>query len=198
MTSDALRWLEGVADNAEGTLDEALGALGRALEEIAAAQSGVEDALEALSFDPRELEETEERLFALRGLARKHGVMADDLGDFADGLRERVEALDAGEAGLDALRAAVREAEAAYGAAARALRERRGEAAGAPRRRDGGRARAAQDGAGGLPHGDRGGRAGPRGARRGGLHGGDQPRRARGGRSTGSRRAASCRASCWP
>jgi DNA repair protein RecN (Recombination protein N) len=130
MCSDALRWLDGVADRAEGTLDAALGALGRALEEIAQAQSGVEDALDALSFDPRELEETEERLFALRGLARKHGVLADDLGAFAEGLRGRLETLDAGEVELGRLRSAVGEAEAAYAAAADALGERRREAAG--------------------------------------------------------------------
>ena len=130
MTADALRWLDGVADRAEGTLDEALAALGRALEELAVAQSGVEDALEALSFDPRELEETEERLFALRGLARKHGVLADDLGAFADGLRERLEALDASEVGLGRLRAAVEEAQATYDAAALALSARRCDAAG--------------------------------------------------------------------
>ena len=129
MCADALRWLDGVTDRAEGTLDEALGALARALEEIAAAQSGVEDALEALRFDPRELEEAEERLFAIRGLARKHGVMPDDLGGFAEGLRERVDALDAGEAGLGRLRAAVDEARAAHDAAAGALGERRREAA---------------------------------------------------------------------
>ena len=130
MTADALRWLDGVADRAEGTLDEAMAALGRALEELATAQSGVEDALDALRFDPRELEEAEERLFALRGLARKHGVLADDLGAFADGLRERLDALDAGEAGLGRLRAAVEEAQAAYDAAAEVLGARRREAAG--------------------------------------------------------------------
>ena len=130
MTADALRWLDGVADRAEGTLDEAMAALGRALEELATAQSGVEDALDALRFDPRELEEAEERLFALRGLARKHGVLADDLGAFADSLRERLDALDAGEAGLGRLRAAVEEAQAAYDAAAEVLGARRREAAG--------------------------------------------------------------------
>ena len=130
MTSDALRWLDGAAAQAEGALDEAMAALGRALEELGQAEAGVEAALDVLDFDPRELEETEERLFALRGLARKHAVLPDDLGPFADGLRERVEALDAGEAGLGDLRAAVAEAEAAYDAEAGALSALRGGAAG--------------------------------------------------------------------
>ena len=129
LASDAMRWLDGVAGQAEGSLDAALGALERALEAIAEAQDGVEAALDALSFDPRELEETEERLFALRGLARKHGVLPDDLGAFADALRERVDALDAGERGLDRLRAERTEAQEAHDAAAGVLSERRREAA---------------------------------------------------------------------
>lgn len=46
-----------------------------------AAAGGVEAALEALHFNPTELEMVEERLFAIRGLARKHGGVAppDDL-----------------------------------------------------------------------------------------------------------------------
>ena len=128
--SDALRWLGGAADRAEGLLEAPMAALERALEEIGHAQAGIEAALEALGFDPRELEAAEERLFALRGLARKHGVAPDDLGQLAEGLRAQVEALDAGEAGLRRLRDALAEAEAAYAAAADALRARRTEAAG--------------------------------------------------------------------
>ena len=45
--------------------------------------------LEALDFDPLDLERCEERLFAIRGLARKHGVLPDELSGFADTLRAR-------------------------------------------------------------------------------------------------------------
>ena len=130
LTTDALRWLDGAAAEAGGTLDEPMAALGRALEALGEAESGVEAALDALLFDARELEEAEERLFALRALARKHGVLPDDLGAFADALRERVEALDAGEGALGDLRAAVAGAQAAYDAAAGALGACRREAAG--------------------------------------------------------------------
>ncbi|MFN3578655.1 MAG: AAA family ATPase, partial [Tabrizicola sp.] len=82
---DALRWLDGAAEKAEGRLDAPLEALNRALIELGEAQSGVERALEALDFDPGELERVEERLFAIRAQARKHGVLPDDLGGFADG-----------------------------------------------------------------------------------------------------------------
>jgi DNA repair protein RecN (Recombination protein N) len=78
----------------------------------------VETALEALEFDPGELERVEERLFAIRALARKHGVPPDDLGGFAEGLRARLAAIDGGAAGLAKLGKAVAEAEAAYAAEA--------------------------------------------------------------------------------
>ncbi|HKK98002.1 MAG TPA: AAA family ATPase, partial [Marivita sp.] len=68
--SDALRWLEGVSDAAEGQLDDPLAALARAMAELDEAARGVSACLDALEFDPHELEATEERLFALRGLAR--------------------------------------------------------------------------------------------------------------------------------
>ncbi|MBD3764881.1 MAG: DNA repair protein RecN [Rhodobacterales bacterium] len=118
LMSDALRWLEGAADRAEGRLDPALAALGRAMAELSEAQAGVETALEALAFDPREIETVEERLFAIRALARKHGVAPDDLGAFAATLRDRLQALDGGERNLAALARARDEAEAAYAATA--------------------------------------------------------------------------------
>lgn len=115
---DALRWLEGAADKADGRLDAALAALNRALIELGEAQGGVETALEALDFDPTELERVEERLFAIRALARKHGVLPDDLGAFADGLRIRLQAIDGGAAGIARLQKAVAETESAFAAEA--------------------------------------------------------------------------------
>lgn len=127
---DAARWLEGASDRAEGRLDEPLAALSRALIELGEATRGVEDTLAALDFDPSALESTEERLFALRALARKHDVLADDLAGLGDQLRDRLGRLDAGEAQVTALRQAAREAEAAYDATAAAIGSDRREAAG--------------------------------------------------------------------
>ena len=126
---DALRWLEGISDSAEGELDEPIAAIGRAMVELDEAASGVARFLDALSFNPAELEEAEERLFAIRALARKHGVMADDLAVFADDLRSRLNAVEQGDADIAALRSAVKTAEAAYGKAAEALSAARKEAA---------------------------------------------------------------------
>jgi DNA repair protein RecN (Recombination protein N) len=111
---DAQRWLEGVAGRAEGSLDAALAALSRVMIELGEAQAGVETALRGLDFNPVDLEQLEERLFAIRALARKHAVLPDDLGGFADQLRRRLLALDSGTADLALQAAAVTEAEAAY------------------------------------------------------------------------------------
>ncbi|PTW47191.1 DNA repair protein RecN [Rhodovulum kholense] len=126
---DALRWLEGAADRAEGRLEAPLAALSRALIELGEAVQGVEDCLEALEFDPGALETTEERLFAIRALARKHGVLPDDLGRLAEDLQTRLTALDAGEGDLAGLRRAAETARAAFDAAAAALSEARRAAA---------------------------------------------------------------------
>lgn len=128
---EAVRWLEGAADKAEGeALDAPVAALGRALIELGEATRGIEDALSAMDFDPATLEATEERLFALRALARKHDVLPDDLATLAGDLSARLAALDAGEARMGDLARAVAEAEAAYDAAAAALSATRREAAG--------------------------------------------------------------------
>ena len=126
---DALRWLDGVADKADGALEAPLAALNRAMVELDDAMSGVADAIDGMSFDPYELESCEERLFAIRGLARKHDVAPDDLAGFADTLRAKLDALDAGEAAQAALEAAVRAAETTYDAAASALSTARAKAA---------------------------------------------------------------------
>ncbi|RYH02692.1 DNA repair protein RecN [Salipiger sp. IMCC34102] len=130
LMSDANRWLIGAADKAEGRLDDPLAAIERAMLELDAAQRGVQDALDALTFDPAELEATEERLFAIRGLARKHGVLADDLGGFAADLRDRLALLDGSERDLGDLQKAGRAAQVSYDAAAEALHAARASAAG--------------------------------------------------------------------
>ena len=126
----ALRWLEGAADKAEGRLDAAMAALARAMAELDEASREVADCLDALEFNPHELESAEERLFAIRGLARKHQVAPDDLAEFAATLSGRLQALDRGADELSALTAAVAESDAAYDAAAAALTEARRAAAG--------------------------------------------------------------------
>ncbi len=127
---DALRWLEAVGEGAGEMLEAPVAALGRAMIELGEAQHGVERALEALSFDTFDLEQAEERLFAIRALARKHGCAPDDLAGFADTLRARLAALDAGAADLAGAKATLADKRAAYDSAARDLGAARAAAAG--------------------------------------------------------------------
>ena len=127
---DALRWLDGVAHKADGALEAPMAALSRAMVELDEAMEGVVAAIDTMSFNPIELEETEERLFAIRAMARKHEVLADDLAGFAETLRGKLDALDAGEAAQAGLEKAVRDAQAAYDAAADALTDTRRKKAG--------------------------------------------------------------------
>jgi len=128
--SDALRWLEDAGAQLDGQLEAPIAALNRAMVELDEAARGVDDCLEALAFNPADLEDTEERLFAIRALARKHDVAADDLGTFAEGLEARLAALDAGDAELNQLRADLKSAGKVYDDAASALSAARFEAAG--------------------------------------------------------------------
>ncbi|QPH55077.1 DNA repair protein RecN [Pontivivens ytuae] len=127
--NDALRWLEGAAGSLEGLLEQPVAALERALSELAEAQAGVASALEQLDADPMELERVEERLFAIRGLARKHNVLPDDLAGFADELRTRLAAIDGGAEEIAGLEVALTEAEGEYDTAATALGDLRRTAA---------------------------------------------------------------------
>ena len=112
--SDAIRWLDGAASAADGRLDAPLAALSRVIEALGEAEQGVADCLSALSFDPSTLEDTEERLFAIRALARKHGVLPDDLSGFANELRARLAALDGSDNDIARWRAAMIQAQADF------------------------------------------------------------------------------------
>ncbi|MEH6740652.1 MAG: DNA repair protein RecN, partial [Sulfitobacter sp.] len=127
--ADAFRWLDGAVAQAEGSLEEPMAALNRAMVELDGAMEGVVAAIELMSFDPYELENIEERLFAIRGLARKHEVQPDELAGFADTLRAKLDALDAGDAEQAKLQAEVKAAETAYDTAASALSAARAKAA---------------------------------------------------------------------
>lgn len=125
LVTDATRWLEDVSEKAQGRLDAPLSALLRAMNELGVAQQGIEDCLSAMSFNPSELEEAEERLFAIRELARKYDVQPDELGGHAEQLRQKLAALDGGAAEIDSLKKAVQTSEISYEKAADVLTERR-------------------------------------------------------------------------
>lgn len=117
--------LERKAAEAPHLITPAVEALGRALDALEEARTGLEHALTETAFDPRQLEKTEERLFALRAAARKHQVPCDDLPALAERMAADLAEIDAGEERLAVLAAEVEAAREAYDAVAAVLSERR-------------------------------------------------------------------------
>ena len=120
--------LRRVADSAGESLGEALDALDRALAEIAEASGGLAAAARDLETDGGRLEETEERLFALRAAARRYGTSVDELGGVRERLEGELAAIDDRERGLKQAAAAERDAREAFDAACEALTGRRARA----------------------------------------------------------------------
>ncbi len=110
--------------------DPAISALERAEEALAEAETLLTRLIADADVDPRLLEQSEERLFALRAAARKHGVAVPDLPALLDTLGTRLAALDSGTAEITALEQAARDGKDRYVAAAMALSAARNAAAG--------------------------------------------------------------------
>ena len=81
---------------AGGHLDDALATLDRAVVEVAEASAALNRAARDLDLDPRRLERQEERLFALRDMARKHRVGVDALAGLRDDFARRLALIDDG------------------------------------------------------------------------------------------------------
>ncbi len=114
------------ADNPAGP---ALAALERAEEALAEAETLLSRLASEAEDDPRLLEQAEERLFALRAAARKHGVAVAFLPALLGSLQARLHALDSGAAEIATLEAAARAAREAYAATAAGLSRARAGAA---------------------------------------------------------------------
>ena len=94
----ALRRIERQASVAPHLLTPVAEALERVLTETDTARAKIEEAIALSAFEPKELERAEERLFALRALARKHRVAVDDLPSLLGRLEAELAALDTSEA----------------------------------------------------------------------------------------------------
>jgi DNA repair protein RecN (Recombination protein N) len=121
----ALRRIERQASVAPSVLTPIAEALERVLAETEAARAKLEQALAAIAFEPEELELAEERLFALRALARKHKVGVDDLPQLLQRLEAELAALDVSEARAEELAKAAEAARNDYERQALALSEAR-------------------------------------------------------------------------
>ena len=125
----ARRSLDRMADKAGGRLDAVIAALDRAADEANEARGLLDTVAAALDLDPRNLEKTEERLFALRAMARKHNAAVDELPALAERLAARLSTIDAGGGALAKLAANEAAAKQAFVAASEKLSKARHTAA---------------------------------------------------------------------
>ena len=110
----ALRKLERRKETAGGRLDVVCVALERVLLEKNEAQRAISDARRLFEFDPKDLEKSEERLFALRAAARKYKCTVDQLAEKRAGFEAELKSITDGGAMLKKLEAAHAEAKTAY------------------------------------------------------------------------------------
>ena len=119
--ANAVRRLERRAGSSPNLVEPAVKAIDVAINALEEADQHLTAALIAADFDPAELERIEERLFALRGAARKYTTPVDGLAALAAKYTADVAAIDAGAGRLDVLEAASAKADGAYHAAASKL-----------------------------------------------------------------------------
>ena len=125
----ALKRLTRLDPAARPQLSGAEAALEQAFANTEEARRELDAFLSKLELDPAVLERKEERLFALRAVARKYGVDPDRLPEVLAGFEAKREAIETGGAGLKAAAESVKTALASYQAAARKLSDARTAAA---------------------------------------------------------------------
>ena len=125
----ALRKLERRRDTAGGRLDHVCAALDRVLAEMAEADRAIAEAKRSFVFDPKELEKSEERLFALRAAARKFKCTVDTLAEVRERFERELLAISDGGSRLLLLEKQWREAKAGFDTAAERLSNKRRKAA---------------------------------------------------------------------
>jgi DNA repair protein RecN (Recombination protein N) len=127
----AIRVLERLKDKAGGRLDAALETLARAQLETREAVAQLEATARGLGRDTADLEKIEERLFALRALARKHGVALEALPELRAEIAQKLATLDQSGDRLTLLTRSEQEARRGYRGAAEVVSQLRRQAAAA-------------------------------------------------------------------
>jgi DNA repair protein RecN (Recombination protein N) len=121
----ALRKLERRRETAGGRLDHVCSALDRVLAEVTEAERAIAEAQRAFIFDPKELEKSEERLFALRAAARKFKCTVDNLASVRERFDAELKAITDGGGRLRKLEQEFKVAREAYDVAAEKLSNKR-------------------------------------------------------------------------
>ncbi|EJF91458.1 DNA repair protein RecN [Bartonella melophagi] len=127
--SNLVRRLERKIPEAQTIITPVVKSIDDALQALSIAQDGIETAMQALNFDSGELERIEERLFALRGLARKYHVSVAELSQLCDKMKEELSDFDSAQTTLEHLEAKAQEAQKNYDTSAQALSMKRQEVA---------------------------------------------------------------------
>jgi DNA repair protein RecN (Recombination protein N) len=125
----ALRKLERRRDQAGGRLDRACQALDRLVVEASEAESAINEAQRSFAFDAHALEKADERLFALRGAARKYKCTVEQLPETLERMEADLKAISDGAKEEKRLAAAAKEAMDKFESSAKALSGRRAKAA---------------------------------------------------------------------
>lgn len=105
----------------DGRYQTIIDMLDQALIDISETVNELEEVSHNVSLNQNELENIEERLYALRGLARKHNVAVSDLPQTLADFRNRLSTIELGEEGIAALRKAEDTAKLDYVKAANEL-----------------------------------------------------------------------------
>lgn len=116
-------------DMVDGKYSDIIDALEQAMIEADEAVNQIENASGNVSVDTGELEEIEGRLFALRGLARKHQVEIDALPETLSEMKQKLSNIEFGEEGLIKLRKVEEQSKLGYIAVANELSSARKAAA---------------------------------------------------------------------
>ncbi len=107
-----------ITESSSDIFEPALQALDRASIEISEALECIEHTAEEVDIDASELNDTEERLFAIRAAARKYNVPADGLSEYAKQVAQSVELIESQDSQLQALEQQMEEALRQYDALA--------------------------------------------------------------------------------
>ncbi len=128
--SAAIKQLERETNTAQDQMAPIVSALDRALVETQDATDVVQKALVQFRFDQNRLDVLEERLFALRALARKHDVSVAELGSIRDRLASQLDDAENAQDRLEALQADVGKCRDVFTSLATKLSAKRQSAAG--------------------------------------------------------------------
>lgn len=129
MVGKAMRTLTRVMDKVPDDLSAALAALDRAGDALQEAVADVQSAISRMENNDMSMELIEDRLYALRGMARKHHCRPDELAALAGKMRAELGMIDKQDDQLAALGQKVIEARKAYESEAKAISRKRKETA---------------------------------------------------------------------